>query len=110
MDPKYIFCICIGKMSCPTCASQPCTSQPCASQSCTCPTAPLLAGIIPTVVLANVVTGVFVFLITRHCYKKTSRENSPSKDEDAHDQVSMEGPKTSEDIEMTDNPAYSQVK
>ena len=70
----------------------------------------LLAGIIPTVVLllANVVTALLVFLVTRHCYKKTSQKSSPSKGEDVYDQV--EGPKTYEDIVMTDSPAYGPVK
>ena len=94
-------CICgvhystrIGKIACPTC---------------TCPPTPLLAGLIPTVMLllANVVTGVVVFLITRHCYKKTSQKSS-SKDEDVYEQV--EGPKTYEDIVLTDSPAYGPMK
>ena len=74
--------------------------------------APLLAGIIPTVVLllANVLTGVIVFLMTRHCYKKTSQRSSPSKGEDVYEQVSQERPKTYEDIVMTDSPAYGPVK
>ena len=72
--------------------------------------APFLAGIIPTVVLllANVVTGVVAVLVTRHCYKKTSQKSSPSKGEDVYDQE--EGPKTYEDIVMTDSPAYGPVK
>ena len=72
--------------------------------------APLLAGIVPTVVLllANVVTGVVAVLITRHCYKKTSQKSCPLKGEDVYDQV--EGPKTYEDIAMTDSPAYGPVK
>ena len=96
---------CIGKIPRPTCIPQPCTCQ-----SCTCQPALLLAGIIPTVVLllANVVTGVVAVLITRHCYKKSSRKSSPSRGEDVDDQV--EGPKTYEDIVMTDNPAYGPVK
>ena len=69
---------------------------------------PLLAGIIPTLIvlllLANAISVVVVFLITRHCYKKTSQKSSPSKGEDVYDQV--EGPKTYEDIVMTDSPAY----
>ena len=82
----------------------------CRSQTSPAVEAPLLAGIIPTVVLllANVVTGVVVFLITRHCYKKTSQKSSPSKGEDVYEQV--EGPKTYEDIVMTDSPAYGPVK
>ena len=70
----------------------------------------LLAGIIPAVLLllANVVTGVVAVLITRHCYKKTSQKSSPSKGEDVYEQV--EGPKTYEDIVMTDCPAYGPVK
>ena len=82
-------------MSCPTCTSQP---------------ALLLAGIIPTVVLllADVISVVVAVLITRHCYKKTSQKNSPSKGEDVYEQV--EGPKTYEDIAMTDSPAYGPVK
>ena len=89
------FIIIIGRISCPTCTSQP---------------ALLLAGIVPTVVLllANVVTGVVAVLITRHCYKKTSQKSSPSKGEDVYEQV--EGPKTYEDIAMTDSPAYGPVK
>ena len=69
-----------------------------------------MACIIPTVVLllANVVTGVVVFLITRQCYKKTSQKSSPSKDEDVYEQVT--GPMTYEDIAMTDSPAYGPVK
>ena len=84
----------IGKISCPTC---------------TCPPASLLAGI-PTVVLllANVVSVVVAVLITRHCYKKTSQKSSPSKGEDVYEQV--EGPKTYEDILMSDSPAYGPVK
>ena len=72
--------------------------------------APLLAGIVPIVVLllANVVSVVIAVLITRHCYKKTSQKSSPSKGEDVYDQVG--GPKTYEDIVMTDSPAYGPVK
>ena len=79
---------CIGIISCPTCTCQP---------------APLLAGIVPTVVLllANVLTGVGVFLITRHCYKKTSQKSS-SKGKTSE-------PDTYEDIVMTDSPAYGPV-
>ena len=100
MSMLYYYSTCIGKIPCPICISQ----------SCTCPPAPLLAGIIPTVVLllANVITGVVAVLITRHCYKKTSQKSSPSKGEDVYEQV--EGPKTYEDIVMTDSPAYGPVK
>ena len=78
--------------------------------TCTSQSAPLLAGIIPTFVLllVNIITVVVAVLITRHCYKKTSQKSSPSKGEDVYDQV--EGPKTYEDIVMTDSPAYGPVK
>ena len=94
----YTFHTAVGV--CPKCTSQPSSVVETS----------LLAGIIPTVVLllANVITGVVVFLITRHCYKKTSQKSSPSKGEDVYDQV--EGPKTYEDIVMTDSPAYGPVK
>ena len=70
----------------------------------------LTVGIVPTVVLllVNIISVVVVFLITRHCYRKTSQKSSPSKGEDVYDQV--EGPKTYEDIAMTDSPAYGPVK
>ena len=85
----------IGKISCPTCTSQPVL---------------LLAGIVPTVLLllADIISVVVAVLITRHCYKKTSQKSSPSKGEDVYEQV--EGPKTYEDIVMTDSPAYGPVK
>ena len=69
----------------------------------------LPAGIIPTVglVLTQVATGVVVFLITRHCYKKTSQKNSPSKGYNAHEQV--EGQSTYEGIAMTESLAYVSV-
>ena len=80
------------------------------SLTCTSQSALLLAGIIPTVVLllVNIISVVVVFLVTRHCYKKTSQKSSPSKGEDVYEQV--EGPKTYEDIVMTDSPAYGPVK
>ena len=66
---------------------------------------------IPTVglLLTQVATGpgVVVFLITRHCYKKTSQKNSPSKGDNGHAQV--EGPSTYEDIAMTESLAYVSV-
>ena len=102
----YVSCIYfstyIGKTLCQTCISQSRTSQ-----------SPLLtAGFIPTVVLLLVyfITVVVVFLITRHCYKKTTQKSSPSKGEDVYEQMSQEGPKTYEDIAMTDGPAYGPVK
>ena len=82
----------------------------CISQTSPAVEVPLLAGIIPTVVLllADVISVVVAVLITRHCYKKTSQKSSPSKGEDVYEQV--ETPKTYEDIAMTDNPAYGPVK
>ena len=64
----------VGEISCPICTSQ---------------SVLLLAGIIPTVglLLAQVATGVVVFLVTRHCYKKTSQKSSPSKEEHIYEQV-----------------------
>ena len=71
---------------------------------------PVLAGTIPSTVLIilNIITGIGVFLITRHCYKKTSLKSSPSKGEDVYEK--MEKQKTYEDIVMTDSPAYGPVK
>ena len=63
---------------------------------------------IAVLIVVNIISVVVVFLITRHCYKKTSQKSSPSKGEDVYDQV--EGPKTYEDIVMTDSPAYGPVK
>ena len=61
---------------------------------------------IAVLIVVNIISVVVVFLITRHCYKKTSETNS--KFEDVYEQV--EGPKTYEDIAMTDSPAYGPVK
>ena len=65
---------------------------------------------VPTAVMivVNIISVVVAVLVTRHCYKKTSQKSSPSKGEDVYDQV--EGPKTYEDIVMTDSPAYGPVK
>ena len=97
-----MFQYCIGKKSCTACTCQ----------SCTCPPAPLLAGIIPTVVLilASIISVVVAVLITRYYYMKTSHDQKSClpKGEDVYEQV--EGPKTYEDIAMTDSPAYGPVK
>ena len=59
--------------------------------------------------VANVLTGVVVFLITRHWYKKSPQKTPTSvKREDVYEQ--MEVSKNSDTIKMTDNPAYGPVK
>jgi hypothetical protein len=70
-----------------------------------------VAATIPTVALlvANVLTGVVVYLITRHWYKKPPQKTPTSvKREDVYEQ--MEVSKNSDTIKMTDNPAYGPVK
>ena len=69
-----------------------------------------LAGSIPSAVLiaVNVITVLVAVLITRCCCNSVSRKISTSKDEVIYEQA--EGPKTSESIVMTDNPAYGPVK
>jgi hypothetical protein len=66
-----------------------------------------VAATIPTVALlvANVLTGVVVYLITRHWYKKPPQKTPTSvQREDVYEQMGVS--KNSDTINMTDNPAY----
>ena len=63
---------------------------------------------IAVLIVVNIISVVVVFLITRHCYKKTSQKSSPSKVEYVYEQV--EGQNPCENIVMTDSPAYGPVE
>ena len=78
------------------------------SNVCIIPTA--FAAVVPSVILilSNIISVVFVFFLTRHCYKNTSKTSSPVKREDVYEQV--QGGKNYEGIAMTDSPAYGPVK
>ena len=70
--------------------------------------APLLAGIIPSVVLllSNIISVVVAVLVTRYCCN-TSQKSSPPKHDDVYEQV--EGSDVYKDIPMSTNPAYGPV-
>ena len=70
---------------------------------------PLLAGIIPSVVLllSNIITLVVAVLVTRYCCNSLSRKSSPSKHDDVYEQV--EESNAYKDIPMSTNPAYGPV-
>ena len=71
--------------------------------------APLLAGIIPSVVLllSNIISVVVTVLVTRYCCNSSSQKSSPPKQDDVYEQV--EGSDAHKDIPMTTNPAYGPV-
>ena len=71
--------------------------------------APLLAGIIPSVVLLlfNIITVVVTVLVTRYCCNSSSQKSSPSKQDDVYEQV--EESNVYKDIPMSTNPAYGPV-
>ena len=71
--------------------------------------APLLAGIIPSVVLllSNIITAVVAVLVTRYCCNSSSQKSSPPKHDDVYEQV--EGSDAHKDIPMSTNPAYGPV-
>ena len=71
--------------------------------------APLLAGIIPSVVLllSNIISVVVAVLVTRYCCNSSSQKSSPPRHDDVYDQV--EGSDAYKDISMSTNPAYGPV-
>ena len=71
--------------------------------------APLLAGIIPSVVLllSNIISVVVAVLVTRYCCNSSSQKSSPPKHDDVYEQV--EESDAYKDISMTTNPAYGPV-
>ena len=71
--------------------------------------APLLAGIIPSVVLlfSHIITVVVAVLVTRYCCNSSSQKSSPPKHGDVYEQV--EGSDAYKDIPMTTSPAYGPV-
>ena len=71
--------------------------------------APLLAGIIPSVVLLlfNVITVVVAVLVTRYCCNNSSQKSSPPKHDEVYEQV--EELNAYKDIPMFTNPAYGPV-
>ena len=86
---------------CPVCSTPQCPAFPSGQPSQD--TAVYLVATIPTVVLlvANVLTGTVVFLITRHCLKNTHQKTATSvQREDVYDQVVIS--KSSGTIQMTD--------
>ena len=71
--------------------------------------APLLAGIIPSVVLllSNIISVVVAVLVTRYCCNTSSQKSSPPKHDDVYEHV--EGSDAYKDIPMTTSPAYGPV-
>ena len=71
--------------------------------------APLLAGIIPSVVLllSHIITVVVAVLVTRYCCNSSSQKSSPPNHNDVYEQV--EGSDVYKDIPMSTNPAYGPV-
>ena len=71
--------------------------------------APLLAGIIPSVVLllSNIISVVVAVLVTRYCCNSSSQKSSPPKHDDVYEQVV--GSDAHKDISMTTSPAYGPV-
>ena len=71
--------------------------------------APLLAGIIPSVVLllSHIISVVVAVLVTRYFCNSSSQKSSPPKHDDVYEQV--EGSNAYKDIPMSTNPAYGQV-
>ena len=71
--------------------------------------APLLAGIIPSVVLlfSHIIAVVVAVLVTRYCCNSSSPKSSPPKHDDVYEQV--EGSNAHKDIPMSTNPAYGPV-
>ena len=71
--------------------------------------APLLAGIIPSVVLlfSDIISVVVAVLVTRYCCNSSSQKSSPSKNNEVYEQV--EGSDAHKDIPMTTSPAYGPV-
>ena len=72
---------------------------------------PLLAGIIPSVVLllSNIISVMVAVLVTRYCCNSSSQRSSPPKKvlDDVYEQV--EGSNVDADILISTNPAYGPV-
>ena len=96
MSPNIIIDIVIPYIG--TCPSLPSTVE-----------APLLAGIIPSVVLlfSNIISVVVAVLVTRYCCNTSSQKSSPPKHDDVYEQVG--GSDAYKDVEMTTSPAYGPV-